>query len=266
MEKIIDSIRSRRSVRGFDGREPDMATLETLLQSETANPFGIPVSYKLLRADEHGLSCPVVSGTELYIGGRIQKGPRSNEAFGYSFERLILAATAMGLGTVWLGGTMNRDAYERAMELAEGEMMPCATPIGYMAKKMSIKESVMRRAIRADGRQPFETLFFRDDFFTPLTPAEAGALAEPLEMVRLAPSAVNRQPWRVLLREGEVHFYLKRAKAFDGGELDMQRIDMGIALCHFELSARAAGLEPVFSQAAPDINAGELEYIASYRI
>lgn len=264
MENICQLIRERKSVRSFDGRVPEEALLEALLRSDVANPFDISVRFRLLHAGEHGLVCPVVSGTELYIGGKLRKSPHANEAFGYSFERLVLRAQALGLRTVWLGGTMNRNAYEKAMELENDEMMPCATPIGHGAKKMSVKESIMRKAIRADERLPFSSLFFRDSFDRPLSPAEAGALTEPLEMVRLAPSAVNRQPWRVLLRDGAAHFYLKRAKAFGGGDLDMQRIDMGIALCHFELTAREAGLQPRFILSDPGIAADGLEYIASY--
>lgn len=264
MDNLFQQIRERKSVRSFDGRVPDDALLEELLRSDTSNPFGISVSYRLLRADEHGLICPVVSGTDLYIGGKLQKGPHANEAFGYSFERLVLRAQSLGLRTVWLGGTMNRAAYEKAMDLAADEMMPCATPIGYRAKKMSVKESIMRKAIRADDRLPFSSLFFRGSFDRPLSPEEADGICNALEMVRLAPSAVNRQPWRVLLRDGAAHFYLKRTKAFDGGDLDMQRIDMGIALCHFALSAEEAGLQPRFSLLDPELTVDGLEYIASY--
>jgi len=63
-----------------------------------------------------------------------------------------------------------------------------------------------------------------------------------------------------------VHFYLNRAKGFGGGAIDMQKIDLGIALCHFELAAKEMGLEPRFLQAAPDAAADGLEYIASYAV
>jgi len=61
--------------------------------------------------------------------------------------------------------------------------------------------------------------------------------------VRLAPSAVNRQPWRMVVMDDVVHFYLQRAKSLGGGKLDMQKIDMGIALCHFELMAKELGFK-----------------------
>jgi len=54
---------------------------------------------------------------------------------------------------------------------------------------MSVRETMMRKAIKADERLPFEELFFRGTFDTPLTMDRAGKLAIPLEMVRLAPSA-----------------------------------------------------------------------------
>lgn len=269
MERIEESIRRRRSVRTFDGRELPPAETERLksFMQKIENPYGIAVEFKFLNAKEHGLSCPVVSGTELYVGGKIKQVPCANEAFGYSFELLVLYAQSLGIGTVWLGGTMNRSAYESAMELGAEEMMPCASPLGYPAPKMSIKESVMRKAIKANARHPFEELFFDGSFDTPLTKEKAGSLAFPLEMVQLAPSAVNRQPWRVLVCKDAAHFYLKRSKGFSGAALDMQRIDMGIALCHFDLAAKEAGLEVAFAVSNPEIaaNAG-MEYIASYLI
>lgn len=64
-----------------------------------------------------------------------------------------------------------------------------------------------------------------------------------------------------------VHFYLQRSKNFAGGKLDMQKIDMGIALCHFELMAKELGICTEFIIAEPDIPAkNDMEYIASYKI
>ncbi|MBE6820749.1 MAG: nitroreductase [Ruminococcaceae bacterium] len=268
MKNITEHIRQRRSVRNFDGRTLDEITKEKLLKftEKIENPFDIPVTFKLMEAKEHGLNCPVVNGTDLYIGGKIKCMPNANVAFGYSFEMLVLYAQALGIGTVWLGGTMNRAAYEQAMELEEDEMMPCATPVGYTAKKMSLREIMMRKAIKADERLPFEDLFFDGSFDTPLTKEKAGKFAEPLEMVRLAPSAVNKQPWRVVAADNSVHFYLKRSLGSSHEEKpDMQKVDLGIALCHFALAAKENNLSIEFAQKDPKLAATpEFEYIASY--
>ena len=126
----------------------------------------------------------------------------------------------------------------------------------------------MRKSIRADERLPFEELYSDGSFENPLTAEKAGDLAQPLEMVRWAPSAVNKQPWRAAVCDGAVHFYLKRSKGFGhSATLDMQRIDVGIALCHFDLAAENSGLNPVFVLDDPGIStAADTEYIASFRI
>lgn len=270
MNNIAELINKRRSVRTYDGRALDESTKEQLLSYANAikNPFNIPVKFKFLDAKKESLTCPVVSGTDLYVGGKIENGLNASVSFGYSFEEFVLYALSLGLGTVWLGGTMNRSAFEQAMDLSENEMMPCATPVGYTAKKMSIRETMMRKAIKADERLPFEELFFDGSFETPLTKEKAGKFAEPLEMVRLAPSAVNKQPWRVVLADDTAHFYLKRSKGFGReGKLDMQMIDMGIALCHFVLTSKENGLNVSFVQDAPKlISNADVEYIASYKL
>ena len=268
MENIKELIRTRRSVRTYDGRELTKEDLDRLsaFMKETANPYDIPIEFKLLDAKAQGLSCPVVSGTNLYVGAKIKRVPHAEEAFGYSVEKLVLYAWSLGIGTVWIGGTMGRDAFERAMALGEDEMMPCVSPLGYPAKKMAIKESVMRKAVKADSRMPFETLFFDGEYDVPLTTEKAGRLAELLEMVRWAPSAVNKQPWRAVVQDNAVHFYLARNKGFIGDATgDLQKIDLGIALCHFALTAEESGLELSFSVSDPGIATNaNTEYIASY--
>ena len=202
------------------------------------------------------------------MGAKAPRVPHIEEAFGYSFEMFVLYAQSVGIGTVWIGGTMNRAAFERAMDLQENEIMPCVSPLGYPAEKMSIRESMMRKAIKADQRKPFETLFFDGTFDNPLTKEKADRLAEPLEIVRWAPSAVNKQPWRAISDKTGVHFYLKHTKGFVSDAVgDMQKIDLGIALCHFALAAKENGINACFSTNNPGITAeADTEYIASYLI
>ena len=268
MNNIAEHIKNRRSVRTFDGRElakTDMDNL-TAFAKTIENPHKIPVDFKLMNAKEYGLNCPVTVGTDLFIGGKIKCTKNFSVAFGYSFEAMVLYAQSIGIGTTWLGGTMNRAAFEKAMELDSDEIMPCASPLGYPAKKMSIRESMMRKAIKADERLPFEELFFDGSFGTPLSKEKADKWADVFEMVRLAPSAVNKQPWRVVVCDNAAHFYLKRSKGFNYNEkLDMQMIDMGIALCHFDLTAKENNLNVVFEQNDPKFES-DAEYIASFRL
>jgi nitroreductase len=61
-------------------------------------------------------------------------------AAGYAGEKLILHLCGMGLGTVWIGGTMDREAFTKASALSEDEMMVCITPVGVPAAKMSLRQ------------------------------------------------------------------------------------------------------------------------------
>ncbi len=262
MDNIEKLVRERRSVRTFDGRELTAEDKEKLCAyMETVdNPYGLPIEFRLLPQ----MGCPVVVGTDLYIGAKMKVAPHMNEAFGYAFEKLVLYAQSLGIGTVWIGGTMDRGAFETAMELAEDEVMPCVSPLGYPAAKMSLREAMMRKGVKADSRFSFEEIAFLNSFDTSLTADAAGKLFLPIETVRLAPSAVNKQPWRIVVADGVVHFYLQRSKNFSGGKIDMQKIDMGIALCHFALTAKEQGISTEFVIKEPNIpHEDGIEYIAS---
>ena len=264
MKTLEESVRSRRSVRTYDAQPLAVQDRDALCayMEKIENPYDLPVTFRLLE----GMGSPVVVGTDLFVAGKMEKNAHMNEAFGYSFEKLVLYAESMGIGTVWIGGTMDRGAFEKAMEVSADEVMPCVSPLGYPAKKMSLRETMMRKAVKAGERLPFEQIVFCGDFETPMTEDRAGALQLPLEMVRLAPSAINKQPWRMVVCDDMIHFYIKRAKGFGSGEIDMQKIDMGIALCHFDMMAKELGMNPEFIMAEPEMaGKGDMEYIASYR-
>ena len=267
---VKNVIPRRKSVRTFSEeplRAVDRKRLESFLGS-VENPFGVPVRFHLLDAWEYNLSSPVVRGAELYVAAKAPRVPRAEEAFGYAFEQFVLYAAHLGIGTVWLAGTLDRSAFENALELTESELMPAVSPVGYPASRRSVRENLMRRSVRADTRRPFSELFFRGGFSEPLVAQYAGEFREPLEMLRLAPSAVNRQPWRVVVGEGVVHFCLRRSRGrFPASAGDLPRVDMGIALAHFLLTARENGLEGRLTEERPELELPDhTEYVISYRL
>ena len=159
---IFETIRKRRSVRTFDGAELRPEDGDRILEyaEKAENPYGIRIAWRLLDAKEYGLSSPVIMGTDTFIAGKMSRVPHAEEAFGYSFEEVVLYAETLGVGTTWIAGTMNRSAFEKAMQVSDGEVMPCISPLGYPAERMSLRESLMRRGIRADSRLDFGEVFF----------------------------------------------------------------------------------------------------------
>ena len=267
---ILETIRSRRSVRTFDGNALDPEVSEKLLNYAKSidDPYGIDIEWKILDGARYGLNSPVINGTETYMAGKLKKVPHAEEAYGYTFEKVVLLAESLGIGTTWIGGTMNRTAFEKAMEVSGDEIMPCVSPLGYPAKKMSLRETMMRKGIRADSRRDFEELFFDGSFDKPLKKEASGKLSDALEAVRLAPSAVNKQPWRLVICKDAVHFYEQSSPGYiskDGW--DMQKIDMGIALCHFDAVLAEAGIKCVLEVNDPGIGVPkDTSYIATYMI
>lgn len=261
-----EQIRHRKSVRTYNGEPLSRENCELLAEYAAAleDPYGIPVTFRVLDAEEYVLSSPVIVGAGTYLAGKLRQEPHAEEAFGYTFEKLLLYADSLGLGTVMIGGTMDRSAFERAMELSEDEVMPCVSPVGVPAQKPSFRETMMRKGVKADTRLDFASLFFDSGLRQPLDPMHP--LAGALELVRLAPSAVNKQPWRVAVDGKRVHFYEKQSRGYvNASGWDMQKIDMGIALAHFEIGLEAAGLSASFDIDDPGLNTPDGErYIASY--
>lgn len=268
MNDLMEIIKGRKSVRTYNGEqlsEEHRKLLEEYVKG-IMNPFDIPVEFVLLDAKEHGLSSPVLSGEQLYVAGKVAKKPYADVAFGYAFEKLVLYAWSLGIGTVWIGGTMKREVFEQAAAVKDGEMMPCVSPLGYPADKRSFKETMMRKGIGADNRMPADKLFFHEKWGSPLTPD--GDMMDAMEMVRLAPSAVNKQPWRIILKDGIYHFYEKKDKGYVSESTgDLQKIDVGIALCHFTMCLEDQGKQYAVSVSDPGIDIPQdAEYIASVRI
>lgn len=263
-------IRQRKSVRTFENKkisEQTMDQVRDFLQKDTGL-FDVPITFTILDTKKDGVSSPVILGADTYVAGKVRRQKNAEVSFGYSFEKFILYATSLGLGTVWLAATIDRKAFEKAIHLADDEVMPAVTPLGYAAKKRSIRENMMRKGMKSDSRIPFEELFFQNDFKTPLSEADAGTWRLPLSMVRLAPSATNKQPWRTVVKENRVHFYEKKTKGYDRESTgDIQKVDMGIALCHFEIAAEESGLKGRIIQSDPGIVTPEdTEYIATFAL
>lgn len=267
---IKDLIKRRKSVRTFNGiclSTEDMKRIEEFIKV-LDNPFDVSVEFRFLNAKTNKLSSPVIVGTEEYIAAKVYRVPQYEIAYGYSFERLCLFAESLGIGTVMLAGTLSRKTFEEAMEVKDQEVMFVASPIGYPADKKSIREKMMRKVVKADERLPFNTIFFEDSFEKGLLPENARQFRDALEMMRLAPSAVNKQPWRAIVCQNKVHFYEMKNKASSKNQLgDIKKVDMGIGLCHFDLTLKESGIKGMFIVDNPGFNTdASLEYIITYEV
>ena len=146
-------------------------------------------------------------------------------------------------------------------------MFPAISPIGYPLEKKRLADTLIRKIAKSDQRKNWKELFFLNDFSVPLTQEEAKEFAFPLEMVRLGPSASNKQPWRIVKAKNGFHFYEAKAPGYsDKLSLDIQRVDIGIAACHFHVAALEKDLPGKFDKLSDPgiIPPADNHYIFSY--
>lgn len=272
---VEETVRRRKSIRAYENRPLSQgdkavisACMEQLCREET--PFPAQLQMCLLEAEpgtntEKLGTYGVIRGANTFVGITVENTEAAMEAVGYTFEKLVLTAASMGLGTCWLAGTFNREQFSGAMRIPEGHLFPIVSPIGYPTEKNTLVDSLFRRVSKSDQRKPWSELFFEGDFSAPLTEEKAEEYAFPLEMLRLAPSAANRQPWRVVYRDNAFHFFREENPKSKYG-YDLQRLDVGIGACHFQLAAEEKALAGAFRRLpATGINAPEhLKYLFSW--
>ena len=147
-------------------------------------------------------------------------------------------------------------------------------PLGKIADPERARKSLFRRLAGSTKRKPIQEIFFSNSFNNPMTKENAGNFTPILEMVQWAPSASNKQPWRIVKNGDLWHFFLNRTKGYSSGLAarlvkmeDIQRLDIGIAMCHWELGANEIGLRGKWIIDSPNIEIQNdlTEYIVSWK-
>ena len=264
---IEETIRKRYSCRSY--RETSLAkddrdNLAQFVSQNITGPFGSSARFTLFAAESSASSELKGLGTygfiknpAAFVAGVVKESEMNPEDFGYSMERIILHATDLGLGTCWLGGSFKRSSFAEKAGIGAGESVPAVASIGYIADKKTTTDQMLKVSAGSKKRKSADELFF-DRKIKKLNIDFDKGYGKALEMVRLAPSASNRQPWRVVKEDGKntFHFYLERSSVYSGiikfmRYADLQKIDMGIAMCHFECSAIESGLRGMWVNESP---------------
>jgi hypothetical protein len=247
MKNIIqkDSMKTRKSIRTFTGEKISATDKGKIINyiNNDENLVGINGNKIKIQLMETGENISGKIGTY----GIIKNAPafliitckNSRDIMldcGYVFERLLLYLEQNGLSTCWLGGTFNRKKLSKNIKLSPDEIIPIISPVGYANKKRSLSDKMIRSLAKGDSRINFDELFFDESFNHNIKDSNT---REALEMVRLAPSASNKQPWRVLIdAKGDAHFFIRRTPNYSGEKLgyDIQWLDIGISIAHYEIA------------------------------
>ncbi len=265
MRDLTRVIEERFSVRTYVKRpmpQELVREFEKYVQTlnQTVGPNGTQPKIYFTTAHMHGkpvASYGVIRNAAEFFVGVCRKKREAIIDFGYNFEKLILFAASKGLGTCWMAGTFKRRDFVETIPMEEGDYIPAISPVGYSHEKTTMIDRSFRYFSRSTKRKSWETMFF-DRNLNPLSFNDYHhEMKLPLEMVRLAPSGQNKQPWVIVICEEEqcAHFYSKGSFT--------HLMDMGIAMCHFELTVKDKGYAGDWHENANHVKT-KYEYIKTF--
>ncbi len=275
MKITFEDIRKRKSIRTYTDNPiaPEVKEmLVSFIGSNSTGPFGTNVRFEIIDLTGAGqdelkklASYGNIIGPKYFIAGVIKSSPAAVLDFGYLMEKNILAATSLGLGTCWIGGNFSRAGFLEKINAKPGEVVAAISALGYAAKNKHAADISTRLFVSADKRKPWKEIYFNGDPSIPLAEDSAGSLKIPLEALRLAPSASNKQPWRVIKDKDRLHIFLERTPNYRRAPLeDLQLMDIGIGICNFDVAAEEAGVKGVWKLGGGIQGKEGWEYVASW--
>jgi nitroreductase len=160
--------------------------------------------------------------------------PTADVALGYMGEGIILEATSLGLNTCWVAGFFRPDVVRKHIDVSNTESVKAVTPIGYAENEQDRIDGLRAGHNKPHRRRELSSLIIDGS----LPPKEW--MLKALEAARLAPSAINRQPWRFSVEKDSVT--INEPISRNWVSRISYRLDCGIAMLHLELGALAAGV------------------------
>jgi nitroreductase len=173
-------------------------------------------------------------------------GDFRDQHVGYTGEAVVLEATRLGLATCWVGGFFDPRKATRLVALAPHERVVAVSPLGYAFGTDGTGGSSITSAIGAYRRKPVSQI--APSVLSRNWPSWAVAA---VETARLAPSTVNRQPWRFRLEGGGL--VVSKDNFLETSRVS-KRLDIGIAMLHIDLAATAHGIDGIWT----DLHGGDV--------
>lgn len=211
-----DAIFRRKSVRRYREEEIDQRILERMERFEEDAIVICPdiqVKWKVFRGSEQKLRGLFQVKAPYYVALYSEISEDYLENAGCLMEQLSLYLHTKGIGSCYQGSASLKDDKEEELE------MVMIMAFGYPAEKLERSRGDFKRL---DSRKLVRTYGECSRYEKKL-----------LEAARLAPSALNLQPWRFVVRENRIHLFAKKpGKIGYRKNLDMNLFGGGIALAH----------------------------------
>ena len=197
---LHEMIYHRKSCRSFTGKPVDAEEIEKILSLEMKPLYPeIKVRMDIVSRNKVKCICPWTTPQLITVYSEETEGYLEN--IGFLFQQMELYLQTLGLGVCWLG--MGRMNPKTTAEEVDGMKFVIMLSFGMP------KGNHLRHDMKSFKRRSLEQIADRAD--------------PRLEPARLAPSAVNSQPWFFSHEGDTIHVYCAKKGS---------RLNIGIALAH----------------------------------
>ena len=238
---LTETIYRRKSFRSYSDEQLSAAVLQDIENCiKNAKPLypQIKFSWKIVGPED--MKCMQPWRAPHYIAMFTEEADGARENLGFVFQQVELYMQSIGLGSCWLGlGKLNEEENVANDGMDFAMMMAFGTP----------KDETLRISTEEFKRKTIDEISDSED--------------KRLECARVAPSAVNSQPWYFVHEGNTVHTYCMDRffrKQFLG---DMNKMDVGIALAQIYLE-NTDTFRYFTAENAPEVKANL--YIGSFEI
>jgi len=245
-KQLADAIYYRKSTRDYSDAVVDV--LENKV--DLVGAFGLVPLVADIKVYVRVLASHEVKNrkAKYCIGFYSEDKPLALENVGFIGQQLDLILQSQGIATCWWGMKKPKKEFKKV------DGLDCF--ITMMAGMATKDES--RQYPEGFKRKAAEDIIVGD------VSAEC-ATDKFVEAVRVAPSAVNRQPWLVEKVDDKYNFYLRNSKnPLDLIIGDMRNIDLGIAIAHLFVVSKADNHQVGFGFGGADN--GKHKFIAGVRV
>ncbi|MBS6396903.1 MAG: nitroreductase family protein [Clostridiales bacterium] len=218
---LYEAIFRRKSIRKYREEEIDGRILEKISRFEEDAICICPdirVKWKIWKASECGLKGMFLVKAPYYVGlySEICEDYRKNA--GCLMEQLSLYLHTKGIGSCYQGAASLKDN--------EGENLELVMIMAFGRAAEPLER----------GRSDFRRMELKK--LVKVHGSFGKVQRKLLEPARLAPSALNLQPWRFVVTENRIHLFVKKpGKIGYQKQLGMNLFDMGIVLAHMLVTA-----------------------------
>ncbi len=218
---LYQMIFQRKSVRKYDLAPLEPSILKDLWQYiDSLKPLFSDIQYRIGAPQTHKRNMIPMKAPH-YLSFYSEEKEGCLYQTGYIMEKIALYLTLKEIGTCWLGFAQPVDD-----QIAD----PKGQRFIIMLALGKGRDSIYRTNVQQFQRKKIEEI------------TDVPELYSLLEAVRLAPSGLNRQPWFFSGTKERIHVYREKLGWFKNsvyGKTD--QIDLGIALCHLEMSIQKEG-------------------------